>query len=64
MYFLLSTFFKFLLSVSFHEKLNMFKLIWDDEYHKLNSFFQTISIHHHLIYRHSHEQKGTVERHH
>jgi hypothetical protein len=27
MYFLLSTFFKFLLSVSFHEKLNMFKLI-------------------------------------
>jgi len=32
---------------------------WGGEYHKLNSFFQTISIHHHLIFPHTHEQNGT-----
>jgi histone deacetylase 1/2 len=30
----------------------------------LNSFFQTISIHHRLIYPHTHEQNGSVERRH
>ena len=30
----------------------------------LNSFFQTIGIHHRLIYPHTHEQNGSVERRH
>ena len=34
---------------------------WGAKYSKLNSFFQTISIHHRLIFPHAHEQNGTIE---
>ena len=56
MYFLFSIIFKFLLSVNFHEKFNMLKLIRGGEYCKLNNFFWTIGIHHHLIFPYTHEQ--------
>jgi hypothetical protein len=64
MCFLYSNVFKCLLSVSFPAKLNLFKLIGGGEYRKLNSFFQTIGIHHRLIYPYTHEQNGIIERHH
>ena len=44
-----------------------FKSVQNDqggEYCKLNSFFQTIGIHHRLICPHTHEQNGSVERRH
>jgi histone deacetylase 1/2 len=34
------------------------------EYRKLNTYFKTIGIHHHLICPHTHEQNGIVERRH
>jgi histone deacetylase 1/2 len=37
---------------------------WGGEYRKLNQLFQTICIHHRLICPRTHEQNGTVERHH
>ena len=64
MCFLYSNVFKCLLSVSFPAKLNLFKLIGGGEYRKLNSFFQTIGIHHRLICSHTHEQNSNVERRH
>jgi hypothetical protein len=36
---------------------------WGDEYHKLNSVFKIIGIHHRLICPHTYEYNGTVECH-
>jgi histone deacetylase 1/2 len=56
--------FKHLLSVSFHFKLNLFKLIGVVNIVNQINFFQTIGIHHRLICPHTHEQNDTVERRH
>jgi hypothetical protein len=61
MCFLLSIVFKFLLSISFHKKKKIVQTDWGGEYRNLNSFFQIISIHHRLIYPHTHEQNCTIE---
>ena len=37
---------------------------WGGEYRKLNTFFQSIDIHHHLICPHTYDQNGTNECHH
>ena len=37
---------------------------WGGEYHKLNSFFKTIGIHHRIICPHTHERNDIVERRH
>jgi hypothetical protein len=47
----------------FSRKIKSIQTNWGDKYHKLNSFFQTIGIHHRLICPHTHEQNGSVERH-
>jgi histone deacetylase 1/2 len=56
--------FQVLVERQFSRKIKTVQTDWDDEYHKLNSFFKTISIHHRLICPHTHEQKGIVERRH
>ena len=48
----------------FSRKIKYVQTNWGGEYHKLNSFFKTIGIHHHLICPHIHEQNDIVERHH
>ena len=57
-------FFQVRVQCQFSWKIKYVQTDWGDEYHKLNSFFQTISIHHHLICPHLHEQNDTVKRHH
>jgi hypothetical protein len=39
----------------FSQKIKYVQTNWSGEYHKLNSFFQTIGIHHLLICPHTHE---------
>jgi len=46
----------------FSRKIKFVQTDWGSEYHKLNSFFKTIGIHHRLICPNTHEQNGTVER--
>jgi len=55
MYFLFFIIFKLLLSINFYEKIKYVQTDWDSEYHKLNTLFQTISIHHRLIYPSTYE---------
>lgn len=55
--------FQTLVERQFSRKIKSVQIDWGGEYHKLNQFFQTIGIHHWLIYPHTHEQNGTVERH-
>ena len=45
----------------FSRKIKSVQTDCGGEYHKLNSFFKTIGIHHHIICLHTHEQNGTVE---
>jgi hypothetical protein len=47
----------------FSLKIKYVQTDWGVEYRKLNKFFQTIGIHHRLIWPHTHEQNGTGERH-
>jgi hypothetical protein len=56
--------FQVLVERQFSRKIKSVQTNWNDEYCKLNSFFQTISIHHMLICPHTHEQNDTVERRH
>jgi hypothetical protein len=46
----------------FSHKIKYVQTDWGGEYCKLYSFFQTIGIHHRLIYPRTHEQNGSVER--
>jgi histone deacetylase 1/2 len=61
-----STFQRFqtLVECQFSLKIKYVQTDWGGEYHKLNSFFQTIGIHHKLICPHTHEQNGNAERRH
>jgi len=54
--------FQVLVRCQFSCKIKFVQIDWGGEYRKLNSFFQTISIHHRLIYPHMHEQNSSVER--
>jgi histone deacetylase 1/2 len=45
----------------FSHKIKFVQTFWGGEYRKLNSFFQTIGIHHQLICPHTYEQNGSVE---
>jgi histone deacetylase 1/2 len=54
--------FQTLVERQFSCRIKSVKTNWGGEYCKLNQFFQTIGIHHRLIYPHTHEQNCTVER--
>jgi histone deacetylase 1/2 len=53
--------FQVLVERQFSCKIKFVQPDWGAKYSKLNSFFQTISIHHRLIFPHAHEQNGTIE---
>jgi histone deacetylase 1/2 len=53
--------FQLLVGRQFSRKIKSFQTNWGGEYRKLNSFFQTIGIHHRLICSHTHEQNVSVE---
>jgi hypothetical protein len=53
--------FQVLVERQFSCKTKFIQTDWGGEYSKLNSFFQTIGIHHKLIFPHTHEQNGTIE---
>jgi histone deacetylase 1/2 len=48
----------------FSLKIKFVQTNWGGEYRKLNTYFKMIGIHHHVIYPHTHEQNGMVERRH
>ena len=56
--------FQLLVERHFSCKIKSVQTNWGGEYRKLNSFFQTIGIHHRLICPHILEQNGSVERRH
>ena len=56
--------FQILVERQFLLKIKFVQTDWGGEYRKLSTFFQTIGIHHRLIFPHTHEQNGTVERRH
>jgi len=53
--------FQVLVERQFSRKIKSIQNDCGGEYHKLNSFFKTIGIHHHIICPHTYEQNGTVE---
>ena len=53
--------FQVLVERQFSHKIKSVQTDWGGEYLKSNSFFQTIGIHHRLIFPHTHEQNGSVE---
>jgi histone deacetylase 1/2 len=53
--------FQLLVERQFSHKIKSVQTDWGGEYLKSNSFFQTIGIHHRLIFPHTHEQNGSVE---
>ena len=57
-----STFHRFqvLVEHQFSCKIKSNQIDWGNEYHKLHNFFQTIGIHHRLIYPHTHEQNNII----
>jgi hypothetical protein len=55
--------FQVLVERQFSRKIKSIQTNWGDGYRKLNSFFQTIGIHHRLICPYTHEQNGSVKRH-
>jgi histone deacetylase 1/2 len=61
-----STFHNFQVFVErqFSRKIKSVQTDWGGEYRKLNSFLQTICIHHKLICPHTHEQNDTVKHRH
>jgi histone deacetylase 1/2 len=56
--------FQTLVEHQFSLKIKSVQTDWGGEHHKPSTFFQTIGIHHRLIFPHTHEQNGTVERRH
>jgi histone deacetylase 1/2 len=54
--------FQTLVERQFSLKIKSVQTDWGGEYQKLSTFFQTVGIHHRLIFPHTHEQNGTVER--
>jgi len=56
--------FQVLVKRQFSRKIKSIQTNWGGEYRKLNSFFQTIGIHHRLMCPYMHEQNGSVECHH
>jgi hypothetical protein len=54
--------FQAFVEVQFLGKNKSIQTGWGGEYHKLNTLFQTIGIHHHLICPYTHEQNRIVER--
>jgi hypothetical protein len=48
----------------FDTKIKTMQTDWGGEYQKLNSFFQRISISHHVSCPHTHQQNGSAERKH
>jgi histone deacetylase 1/2 len=56
--------FQLLVEHQFSRKIKSVQTDWGGEYHKLNSFFQIIGIHHRLICPDTHEQNGSVEHRH
>jgi len=47
--------FQALVKPQFTTKIKSVQTNWGGEYRKLNTYFKIISIHHHLIYPHTHE---------
>ena len=56
--------FQTLVERQFSLKIKSVQIDWGGEYRKLSTFFQTVGIHHRLIFPHTYEQNGTVERRH
>ena len=56
--------FQALVKRQFSLKIKSVQIDWGGEYHKLNTYFKTIGIHHRVICPHTHEQNGMVERRH
>jgi len=56
--------FQVLVERQFSCKIESVQTDWGGENNKLNSFFKTVGIHHHIICPYTHEQNGTVERRH
>jgi histone deacetylase 1/2 len=56
--------FQMLVESQFSLKIKSVQTDWGGEYRKLNTYFKTIGIHHRVIYPHTHEQNGMVERRH
>jgi len=56
--------FQTLVKRQFSLKIKYVQTSWGGEYCKLNKLFQTIGIHHRLIFPHTHEQNGIVKHHH
>ena len=56
--------FRNLLSVSLTKKIIAVQSVWGREYEKLNSFFRSIGIEHHVSCPHAHQQNGSAERKH
>jgi histone deacetylase 1/2 len=47
--------FQALVKRQFTNKIKSVQTNWGGEHRKLNTYFKTIGIHHHLIYPHTHE---------
>jgi len=56
--------FQLLVERQFSHKIKSVQTNWGGEYRKLNSFFQTIGIHHRLNCPHTYKQNDSVERRH
>ena len=56
--------FQALIEHQFSLKIKYVQTYWGGEYQKLNMYFKTIGIHHSVLYPHTHEQNGMVERRH
>jgi histone deacetylase 1/2 len=56
--------FQVLVVRQFSHKIKSVQTDWGGEYCKLNSFFKTIGIHHHIKCPYTQEQNGTVKRRH
>ena len=56
--------FQALVERQFDSKILAVQSDWGGEYEKLNSFFQTLGISHHVSFPHAHQQNGSAKRKH
>jgi hypothetical protein len=56
--------FQSLVERMFHQKILAVQTDWGGEYERLNSFFRTIGVSHHVSCPHAHQQNGATERKH
>lgn len=54
--------FQLLVEREFNRKIKSIQSDWGGEFRKLNKFFATLGISHHLICPHTHEQNGIIKR--